>query len=133
MFSLCFFLSRFFTIRNTGTAWTVSVRIVSTVRASSARNSGTVRTRPVTNISTVRASSVRNTSTAWNGFSNNSQYSKGEFSQKCHCSMNDFSKNHQYKMFTQQGYFNTKYVVSRDVSVQNIRSVGIFQYKIVSQ
>ena len=32
----------------------------------------------------------------------------------------------QYKIFSQEGYFGTKYSVSRDISVQNIQSVGIY-------
>jgi hypothetical protein len=34
-----------------------------------------------------------------------------------------------YIIFSQQGYSSTKYSVSKGIPVQNIKSVGIFQYK----
>jgi hypothetical protein len=39
----------------------------------------------------------------------------------------------QYLMFRQQGYWSTKYSVSRDSPVQNIQIAGIVQYKIFRQ
>jgi hypothetical protein len=39
----------------------------------------------------------------------------------------------QCKICSQYGYFSSKYSARRDISVQNIQPVGIFQYKIFSQ
>jgi hypothetical protein len=35
----------------------------------------------------------------------------------------------QNKIFCQRGYFSTQHSISEDISVQNILSVGILQYK----
>jgi hypothetical protein len=34
----------------------------------------------------------------------------------------------QYKMFSQEGYSSTKYSARKDIPVQNIQPVRIFQY-----
>jgi hypothetical protein len=38
-----------------------------------------------------------------------------------------------YNTFSHYGHSSTKYLDSRDIPVQNIQSVGIFQYKTFSQ
>jgi hypothetical protein len=41
-------------------------------------------------------------------------------------------KEHGFFLGRQQGYISAKYSVSRNISVENIQSVGIFQYNIQS-